>query len=168
MNDHGRARPRFDALESRLLLSSDALLGEAVGAAQVGDDELSEVIASNTDYNLSLQIEGTTATLLVNGVDKVSFDFGTSLNTGQVGFATHDAHAIFDDVALDALTGGSSASSLLTSAVTTDRATPGDSADAIADLLASAAAWSSPQRPVATESSSWQPDDDYDRHGRII
>ena len=39
----------------------------------------------------------------------VSFDFAASLNTGQVGFGNREAHAIFDDLTLDALAGGASA-----------------------------------------------------------
>jgi len=83
-------------------------IGHCDGTSWPADATFSETITSNVDYNASLQIVGTTATLLIGGVEKVSFDFGVSLNSGQVGFGTHNAHAIFDDLAVDTLATGAS------------------------------------------------------------
>ena len=83
-------------------------IGHCDGSGWPVDATFSETITSNVDYNASLQIEGATATLLIGGVEKVSFDFGASLNSGQAGFGVRDGHAIFDDLAADALTTGAS------------------------------------------------------------
>ena len=84
-------------------------IGHCDGSGWPVDATFSETITSNVDYNASLQIEGATATLLIGGVEKVSFDFGASLNSGQAGFGVRDGHAIFDDLAVDILVSGSSA-----------------------------------------------------------
>ena len=62
---------------------------------------LSETIDTNTPYALELHIEGSVATLWVDGVEKVNVDFsGQALNDGQVGLATHNAVTVFDDFSL--------------------------------------------------------------------
>ena len=75
-------------------------IGHSDGSSWATDATFNEAIASNTNYDLSLQIADTTAMLLADGIGKVSLDFGTSLNGGQTGFAAHDSHAIFDDLSV--------------------------------------------------------------------
>lgn len=49
------------------------------------------------DYNLTLALHGTVATLYVNGGHALSFSFGDPLNDGYLGLGTDGAKANFDD-----------------------------------------------------------------------
>jgi hypothetical protein len=63
------------------------------------------VIEAGTNYDLKLRVEGTVATLLVDGDQTVSFDFGESLNDGSVGIGTADAAASFGMVGVEPAAG---------------------------------------------------------------
>ncbi|MGB2987314.1 MAG: tandem-95 repeat protein, partial [Phycisphaerae bacterium] len=53
----------------------------------VNDATLSQPINTGTPYDMHLNVDGGQVTLSVDGVEKVSYDFGEPLNNGQVGLA---------------------------------------------------------------------------------
>ena len=53
---------------------------------------------ANTDYAVKLLFDGSDVTLNVDGTDLLDYTFDEPLNDGDVGLATRNAHARYDDV----------------------------------------------------------------------
>ena len=73
-------------------------IGHFDGTDWIVDQRKTAFIDPNIDYQLDLLVMNNVAILSVNGVEKVSFDFGASISTGRVGLGTRGAHAVFDNV----------------------------------------------------------------------
>nr|WP_261360822.1 S8 family peptidase [Aeoliella straminimaris] len=73
------------------------VIGHRTASSWVEDATLSESIAALADYDIDVRLEGSTATLTVNGVAKVTHTFGDALNDGELGVGTQNAYARFDD-----------------------------------------------------------------------
>ncbi|MGB2822899.1 MAG: lamin tail domain-containing protein, partial [Phycisphaerae bacterium] len=58
-------------------------------------------IDANDSYDLELRVTGSLATLVVDGSDTVSHDFGETLNDGSLGLGTENARASFGMVAVE-------------------------------------------------------------------
>ena len=72
-------------------------IGYLDGTNWVVDVSFAETIGIGTDYDAELLIQGVVATLSVGEISKVTFDFGTALNSGGIGMGTRNAVAAFDD-----------------------------------------------------------------------
>ena len=66
------------------------------GAVEV-KARVDDTIAVETDYDVEVQLRDRKTTLLVGGVEKLSFEFGGSVVDGDVGVGTRNAVAVFDD-----------------------------------------------------------------------
>ncbi len=76
------------------------LIGHRTASGWVEYATFDERIDASTDYDLTVRLQDDTATLLVNGSEKVSYTFGETIVDGSVGLATSNALASFDDVEL--------------------------------------------------------------------
>ncbi|MGB2986070.1 MAG: hypothetical protein WBE26_09320, partial [Phycisphaerae bacterium] len=56
---------------------------------------------TGTPYDMHLNVDGGQVTLSVDGVEKVSYDFGEPLNNGQVGLAADHAQSTFDNLVVN-------------------------------------------------------------------
>jgi Ca2+-binding RTX toxin-like protein len=63
----------------------------------VVDSQTNMRLRHETDYDLTVVMHGTLATLWVNGKSSVGFEFGEALNDGFVGLGTDNSVARFDD-----------------------------------------------------------------------
>jgi Ca2+-binding RTX toxin-like protein len=73
-------------------------IGHFDGAEWVILSQLPAQLKSGRDYDLTVVLHGTVATLWVNQLDSISYDFGDPLNDdGLLGLATDNAKASFDD-----------------------------------------------------------------------
>ena len=113
-------------------------IGHFDGTNWVTDDSFGVSIAVGIDYDMELQVDGTTATLSVGGVQKAVANFGVPLNTGEIGLGSHNAVAVFDEFAVQELPGSLAAS---TGRLDAGTATP------LVDVLAQAAAIHQEYRP---------------------
>ncbi|MAE67010.1 MAG: hypothetical protein CMJ18_22345, partial [Phycisphaeraceae bacterium] len=75
-------------------------IGHYDGTSWVAQATATESIATGTDYSLQLLLDGGTATLLVDGVEKLGHSFTGSLLDGDLGLGTNAAEATFDDFVL--------------------------------------------------------------------
>ena len=82
------------------------VVGRRTSSGWVVDAQFSETINTAADYDVRLEITGAEVQLLVGGVTKVAHTFGDVLNDGVVGLATQNAVAQFDNVVVQALSGG--------------------------------------------------------------
>ncbi len=64
------------------------------------DARLSERIDTDTAYGMNVDVDGGCVTLTVNGQQKVTYDFGESVNEGQVGLAADHAESHFDNLSV--------------------------------------------------------------------
>ena len=79
-------------------------IGHVTAGVWIDDVTFAETISATTDYGLRVVIENDSqATLLVDGVGKLTHDFGGSLTDGLVGLATLNATSRFDDLIVQAL-----------------------------------------------------------------
>ena len=76
-------------------------IGRMTPRGYVMDTTLREPIESGTDYRLRLLIEGSTATLLVDGDTRVSHTYSDSFQDGDLGLATLRGNASFDDLSVE-------------------------------------------------------------------
>ena len=84
------------------------LIGHRTNSSWRQDARFDEPIEAWTDYDLQILIEGSTVTLTVDDVPKVSHTFtGGSLVDGGIGLGTKNALAAFDDVQVISLATGS-------------------------------------------------------------
>ena len=75
-------------------------IGRMTPLGYVMDKSVREQIDAGTDYELQLLLEGSTATLKVDGVTKVSHTYDDSLQLGRLGLATLRGNARFDDLSV--------------------------------------------------------------------
>lgn len=76
-------------------------IGHYDGDAWVVDAVFSSgPVDANTDYDVGVLIEGTRVTLFVDGHGQLDHDFGQSLTDGQLGLATNNALAKYDDLSV--------------------------------------------------------------------
>jgi glucose/arabinose dehydrogenase len=73
------------------------IIGERTSAGWNSVRSLAEEIEPNVDYHVHSLIDGSTVELVVDGVFKISHDFGQLMNDGQVGLATANATTEFDE-----------------------------------------------------------------------
>ena len=72
-------------------------LGRFNGTSWLVDASASSAVATGVDYQANLVIDGGRATLLVDGVELMSHDFGGTLSEGRIGLGTNNAVARFDN-----------------------------------------------------------------------
>ena len=58
-------------------------------------------IATRTNYDVTLRVEGDEALLIVDGTQRVSYTFGGFLNGGQVGVLTNRGRSYFDNIVVE-------------------------------------------------------------------
>lgn len=75
-------------------------IGRMTPRGYVMDKSIREQIDSDTDYELRLLLEGSTATLKVGGVTKVSHTYDDSFQDGELGLATLRGNARFDGLSV--------------------------------------------------------------------
>ena len=63
--------------------------------------QAADTIAVETDYDMEVRLRDKKATLLVGGVEKVSYEFWASVVDGDVGVGTRNAVAVFDDLLVE-------------------------------------------------------------------
>lgn len=79
------------------------VIGHRNASGWVTDASILDTINHSTDYAVQLVIENDAeVTLSVNGLPKVSHSFAGSLTDGELGLATYDALAHYDDVSVQA------------------------------------------------------------------
>jgi len=71
-------------------------IGHVDSGGWVHDQSVAHPLATATDYDVRVLLEGSMATLLIDGEVKVTFDFGESLTDGSVGLGAHNAISKFD------------------------------------------------------------------------
>ncbi|MFV2065691.1 MAG: S8 family peptidase [Pirellulales bacterium] len=75
------------------------LIGQRTPTGWQEDATLTETINASTDYDLRVILRGDqSATLLVGGVEKLSYPFSDPLNDGEIGLATKNAISRFDNL----------------------------------------------------------------------
>ncbi|MHC4405293.1 MAG: S8 family peptidase, partial [Planctomycetota bacterium] len=75
------------------------VIGHRTSSTWIVDASVGEMINANTDYRLEVLIQaGGDVMLSVGGVEKVSHQFSSPLDDGEVGLGTWDAISRFDDV----------------------------------------------------------------------
>jgi RHS repeat-associated protein len=76
------------------------VIGETVAGTNAELATFSEDIQTGVPYTMTLVLEGGRATLLANGVAKVSYDFGVPFGSATVGLGVQHAHTHFVQVTL--------------------------------------------------------------------
>ena len=72
-------------------------IGHKTAEGWVMDTQSNLRMRSGTDYDLTLIMHGSMATLWIGQSDSISFDFGAPINSGYLGAGTDNAVASFDD-----------------------------------------------------------------------
>jgi len=72
-------------------------IGHRTAGGWVIDTQINMQLKWDTNYDLTLVMYGTVATIWVNESISASFDFGSALNTGYIGLGSDNSKAVFDD-----------------------------------------------------------------------
>ena len=86
-----------------LVGSNQWLIGQWTASGRSAEVKLNETINANTDYALTLVVDGTQVELLANGVSKLSRTFTNTLNDGDIGLRTQNAITRFDNFTVQAV-----------------------------------------------------------------
>ena len=76
-------------------------IGHSTAAGWIVDASVDATILADGSYELKLTVEGSAATLTVDGVEKVSHDFGEPLSDGLLGIGMNNSVASFGTVAVE-------------------------------------------------------------------
>ena len=75
-------------------------IGQWISSTLQVKAQVAETIDLNTDYDVETLLQDKKVTLLVGGVEKLSYEFGGSVMDGDVGVGTRNAVSTFDDFAV--------------------------------------------------------------------
>jgi hypothetical protein len=78
--------------------AGDWRIGRVTGGTIVYEQQTVDTLSLGVDYSLTVNLNGTMATLTADGIQKASFDFGETLTDGQVGVGTFNAQSQFDNL----------------------------------------------------------------------